>query len=106
MTIDELKLRLGKTSATDEQLLLLLDDAMTHITRVCNRSFTPQELKDYGLHPMIAKYVRYELEAEDLVKSETIGGMTQTFHTKDDLLQSFTSELSRLGLRKLSFKRW
>lgn len=103
MTLEELKVRLGATTASDEYLKFLLDDALVFVESACNQTFRDAETFPQGLSPIIAKYVKYELQGEDLVKSETIGGMSQTFTSKSELKQSLISDLSRLGLRKIRF---
>lgn len=103
MTLEELKVRLGATTASDEYLKFLLDDALVFVESACNQTFRDVEKFPRGLNPIIAKYVKYELQGEDLVKSESIAGMSQTFASKDELKQSLINELSRLRLRKIRF---
>lgn len=103
MTLDELKVRLGDVTATDDQLHYLLEDAVIFVESACGRTFPLDETFPKELKPIITKYIRYELAGDEMVKSESIGGMTQTYNDKEDLRKSLISELSRLRLRKLRF---
>lgn len=103
MTLEELKVRLGQTTATDEYLQFLLDDALVFVESACNQTFRDAETFSQALKPIMVKYIKYELQGEDLVQSETIGGMSQTFRSKDELKSSLINDLSRTGLRKIKF---
>lgn len=104
MKLDELKVRLDPLTAPDEKLQLLFDDAVSFIETTCNKSFPLDETFPKQLKPIVAKYVKFELAGEDMVKSESIAGMSQTFVTKDELKSHLVSELGRLGFRKMRFK--
>lgn len=102
MQLSELKTRLDPIIVEDEKLQLLLDDAIAFVETTCNRKFS---LGDFPrqLAPIITKYVRYELEHDATVKSESIGGMSQTFTSKDELTNQLVNDLSYTGLRRVRF---
>lgn len=102
MQLSELKTRLEPIVIEDAKLQLLLDDAIAFVETVCNRKFSLDNFPKQ-LSPIITKYVRYELEHDATVKSESIGGMSQTFTSRDELTNQLVDDLSYTGLRRVRF---
>lgn len=108
MELQELKTRLQMEqteTANDAYLQLQLDDAIEWVQRVCNQSFIvgdtltlPNTAKS-----VVAQCVAFELQGNAGIKSESIGGMSQTFDSVAERNQSFISKLSAAGLRKVRF---
>ncbi|WP_341320830.1 phage head-tail connector protein [Solibacillus sp. FSL H8-0523] len=108
MELQELKTRLQMEqteTANDAYLQLQLNDAIEWVQRVCNQSF----IVDYALtlpntaKSVVAQYVAFEMQGNAGIKSESIGGMSQTFDSATERNQSLISKLSAAGLRKVRF---
>lgn len=109
MELIELKQRLQLPTddvSNDTYLQLQLDDAIEWVQMVCNQSFVydgvlalPNVAKS-----VVAQYVAFELQGNTGIKSESIGGMTQTFDSATERNQSLISKLSAAGLRKVRFR--
>jgi hypothetical protein len=109
MTLDELKRRLqipDEDTSKDEYLQIVLEEAIGWVQNVCGQDFIVDgELRLPAVaKSVIAQYVSFELQNNAGVKSESIGGMSQTFDSVDERNQALISKLSSAGLRKLRFK--
>lgn len=100
MNLSELKQRIN-TTLSDEQLQVKLDDAQDFIFGYLNRSYE-NDSEPNRVKKVIAKYVESDLSfGVDGVKSESIGGMNQTFESLEERDNAFIKELAKLRLRKL-----
>ncbi|MFC5541558.1 phage head-tail connector protein [Ureibacillus suwonensis] len=109
MTLDELKRRLqipDEDTSKDEYLQDVLEEAIEWVQCVCNQDFLVDgELKLPSVaKSVIAQYVNFEMQNNAGIKSESIGGMSQTFDSVEERNQALISKLSSAGLRKLRFK--
>lgn len=103
MQLTELKERLSPLIVEDRKLQLLLEDAIVFVETVCNRIFQRDAIPK-ALLPIITKYVRFELEHDAMITSESIAGMSQSFASKEELTNELINELSYTGLRRVNFK--
>lgn len=109
MTLDELKRRLqipAEDASKDEYLQIVLEEAIGWVQNVCGQDFIVDgELRLPAVAKgVIAQYVNFEMQNNAGIKSESIGGMSQTFDSVDERNQALISKLSSVGLRKLRFK--
>lgn len=101
MLLDDLKSRIT-TTLDDDALQIKLDDANDFVCGYLNNWFATEEMPN-RVKRIIAKYVESEILFADNrgVKSETLGGMSQTFESSDERDKALKSELRATGLRKL-----
>ena len=97
MRLDELKTRLGTTSASDAQLLLLLEDAILFVETQCGGNY-PEAAKS-----VVMKHVKYALNDSGNIRSESLAGMSQTFASQEEMQNALIAELGKLGLRRIRF---
>ncbi|GGA31119.1 phage head-tail connector protein [Psychrobacillus lasiicapitis] len=109
MKLNELKVLLQMTDdySKDPFLTLKLEEAIEFVQSNCNQSFL---LDGVLTLPAVAKgvvasYVQYELNGNTGVKSESIGGMSQTFESSEERDNALIKRLSMAGLRKLRFRK-
>src|SRR5699024_3525050 len=104
MDLEELKLRLDiavDDTSNDDRLTLMLEDAIDFVRRICGREFDPLPPT---VKSVITKFVQYEYSGmNDGVVSESIGGMSQTFGSKEERDRSLTDELRRARLIRMKF---
>lgn len=103
MELVELKQRLGLNeddTSVDSRLQFALEDAIDFVNRNCNQTFIemPSAAKR-----VIAKFVQFELQGNNGIKSESMDGMSQTFESSEERNRALITELSRAGLRKIRF---
>lgn len=106
MELQELKIRLQMDQteiANDAYLQMQLSDAIEWVQRVCNQSFIVNEVLTLPntAKSVIAQYVAFEMQGNAGIKSESIGGMSQTFDGVTERNQSLISKLSAARLRKV-----
>lgn len=109
MTLDELKKRLEippEDTSRDGYLEGILEEAIEWVQGACNQTFV---INDVLTLPAVAKgivaqYVGYELQGSAGIKSESIGGMSQTFDSVEERDQALISKLSKARLRKIRFR--
>ncbi|RUL56468.1 phage head-tail connector protein [Lysinibacillus antri] len=107
MNLNELKTLLPNTNnLSDAYLQLKLDEAVDFVKRVCNQDFTVDGVLTLpaSVKGIVAQYVDFELQGNAGIKSESIGGMSQTFDSVEERNNALIKKLSSLGLRKLRFK--
>ena len=109
MDLQELKTRLqmDQTDTTnDTYLQLQLNDAIDWVQHVCNQSFMVNGVLTLNnvAKSVVAQYVSFEIQGNAGIKSESIGGMSQTFDSFTERNQSLIRKLSSAGLRKVRFR--
>lgn len=103
MDLKELKLRLGipiDDTSQNERLSLFLEDAIDFVQSVCGRDFKSLPPAAKGV---IEKYVRDEMAGNSGVVSESIGGMSQTFETKEQRDKALIDILRKARLIRVRF---
>lgn len=103
MELNNLKVRLQMPlddETKDALLTELLSDAVSFV-----ESVTQKPLQDLpqAVNGIIVKYIRYELQGNTGVLSETIGGMTQTFESSEARDAALSKELQKIAPRKVRF---
>lgn len=104
MELEQLKRRLkvpAEDETQDELLTELLADAVSFVETQCGK---PIAELPAAVNKIIAKHVQFELRDNAGIASESIGGMSQSFESSEDITQSLLAELTALGLRRLVFK--
>lgn len=108
MTLEELKVRLEipiEDTSRDARLLLLLVDAIDFVVRTCNQTFLKNDV--VNLPPIarnvVAAFVKSELNGNDGVTAESIGGMSQSFESSEVRNSYLTSKLRKAGLIHVRF---
>lgn len=102
MSLDDLKNRIT-TILEDDVLQVRLDDAIDFVCGYLNQEFTEDNPMPNRVKKIVAKYVESESMFTDGVKSESIGGMSQVFESREERDKAFKSQLRATGLKKL---RW
>lgn len=102
MTLDDLKNRIT-TTLEDATLQVRLDDATDFVCGYLNQEFTEDNPMPNRVKKIVAKYVESESMFTDGVKSESIGGMSQVFESREERDKALKSQLRATGLKKL---RW
>lgn len=108
MELTELKILLQlpeNDTSNDAYLEMKLGEAIDWVVRVCGQSFL---VNDKMMLPRVAKgvvaqYVAFELQGNHGIKSESIGGMSQTFDSANERDSALISKLSQARLRKMRF---
>ncbi|WP_313150953.1 phage head-tail connector protein [Lysinibacillus capsici] len=108
MELTELKILLQlpeSDTGNDAYLKMKLGEAIDWVIRVCGQSFL---IDDVLMLPRVAKgvvaqYVAFELQGNHGIKSESIGGMSQTFDSASERDSALISKLSQARLRKARF---
>lgn len=108
MDLTELKQRLQiptNDTTNDTYLQIQLTDAIDWVKRVCNQDFMVNNVLTLPntAKSVVAQYVAFEVQGNSGVKSESIGGMSQSFDSVAERNQSLISKLSAAGLRKIRF---
>ena len=107
LNIDELKALLQIHDVSKDPFLILkLDEAIDFVCRVCNQDFKKDDTLTLPAvaKGVVATYVQYELSGNTGVKSESIGGMSQTFESSEERDNALIKRLGVAGLRKLKFR--
>jgi len=104
MNLDDLKARII-TTLDDAVLQVKLDDTIDFVCGYLNQTFDEDNPMPLRVMRIIAKYVDSDIiqSRNGGVSSETIGGMSQTFESRDAWEGSLKADLKATGLRKL---RW
>lgn len=102
MTLDDLKARITVGTVNDATLQVKLDDAIDFVCGYLNNWFISEDMPN-RVKSIVAKYVDSNiLFAENTgVKSESIGGMSQTFETSEERDKALKKELRDTGLRRV-----
>ncbi len=103
MDLEELKVRLDISTDDDSQdakLSLFLEDAIDFVNRVCGQDFKalPPTAKS-----VVEKYIREEIAGNNGVVSESIGGMSQSFETKEQRDKALIDTLRKARLIRMRF---
>lgn len=109
MKLQELKTRLQMEQtdeANDTYLQTQLDDAIEWVQRVCNQPFIVDGVLTLPnvVKSVVTQYVAFELQGNAGIKSESIGGMSQSFDSVSERNQSLMHKLSSAGLRRVRFR--
>lgn len=108
MELTELKILLQlpeSDTSNDAYLQMKLGEAIDWVIRVCGQSFLVDEvlMLPRVAKGVVAQYVAFELQGNHGIKSESIGGMSQTFDSASERDSALISKLSQARLRKVRF---
>jgi len=109
MILEELKIRLQiptEDTSNDAYLTLILEDAISFVQTACNNDFMVNGvlILPTAAKNVVAQYVAFELQGNTGIKSESIGGMSQTFDSANERNNVLISKLSAAGLRRIRFR--
>lgn len=103
MSLYELKARLEipqEHTEDDEELLMLLHDSLDYVERTCNQTFDPLPPT---VKRVMVEHVKNAFDNRLYVLNESIGGMSQSFESSNDIEDHLYNTLRRAGLLRLHF---